>query len=439
MRDRKRGPDATRALDGSNALAPGRRSLTDGLVQRKAEPGAAPTDGVRERVEVTTGADLSGVRVHDDAAAAVASSALGAKAFTRGNDVYFGAGQHAPGSVDGDRLLAHELVHTVQQRGGATTQTKLEVSQPGDAAELEADRVAEVALAGTGRATVSEVAPMIQREPAAAPARGDAATDAQAAPLEAEIRRKLDVIVAEVLRIRGRVNQASRSPGGTIKFPARNEEVPLATVVAGIVDHHNQRVDEAMTDYGAGVAAADYHLAGPAVAAALAAPQDYGAEDWNAWAGGQSGQWKDDKGNKYELDEVWQRSEDLSVALPSVDKARELRGVWQSAQWFHHASHALEKVGFNLTLHADGVAIVLGFDPKSDEASAAGPMDLAKPANIEKGAHAGYPFQPRPDQRCIAWVTGSEAFCESLITLPDGRRIKLSGGMWGAGRWQYDG
>jgi hypothetical protein len=43
---------------------------------------------------------------------------LGAQAFTHGADVYMGAGKYAPGSSDGQRLLAHELTHVVQQGAG---------------------------------------------------------------------------------------------------------------------------------------------------------------------------------------------------------------------------------------------------------------------------------------------------------------------------------
>ena len=40
---------------------------------------------------------------------------MGARAFTVGKDVHFGASEFAPGSKEGDRLLAHELTHTIQQ------------------------------------------------------------------------------------------------------------------------------------------------------------------------------------------------------------------------------------------------------------------------------------------------------------------------------------
>ncbi|MFL6211744.1 MAG: DUF4157 domain-containing protein [Pyrinomonadaceae bacterium] len=59
--------------------------------------------------------DFSRVRVHTDARAAESARAVNALAYAVGNDVVFGAGQYAPGTSAGRRLLAHELAHTLQQ------------------------------------------------------------------------------------------------------------------------------------------------------------------------------------------------------------------------------------------------------------------------------------------------------------------------------------
>jgi len=80
---------------------------------------------VRQRMEGGLGRDLSGVRIHDGAGAARAARSVGARAFTVGNDVFFGASQYRPETPGGTRLLAHELVHTQQQKGlGNMAQTK---------------------------------------------------------------------------------------------------------------------------------------------------------------------------------------------------------------------------------------------------------------------------------------------------------------------------
>ncbi len=63
------------------------------------------------------GQDFSGVRVHDGAAAAESARAVSAQAYTVGQDIVFGSGRYAPHSHSGRHLLAHELAHTVQQRG----------------------------------------------------------------------------------------------------------------------------------------------------------------------------------------------------------------------------------------------------------------------------------------------------------------------------------
>src|SRR5829696_1432992 len=66
--------------------------------------------------------DFSQVRVHADAKAAESASAVKALAYTVGRDVVFGAGRYAPGTTEGDRLLAHELTHVAQQSGGHEVQ-----------------------------------------------------------------------------------------------------------------------------------------------------------------------------------------------------------------------------------------------------------------------------------------------------------------------------
>jgi hypothetical protein len=67
-------------------------------------------------MEPRFGHDFSEVRVHTDASAARSAEAVNALAYTVGQNVVFGAGRYAPLTVAGRRLLAHELMHTVQQR-----------------------------------------------------------------------------------------------------------------------------------------------------------------------------------------------------------------------------------------------------------------------------------------------------------------------------------
>lgn len=68
---------------------------------------------LRSEMEQGFAADFSAVRLHDDVPAKAASTALAARAFTLGADIYLGAGE----SPDNRHLLAHELTHVVQQTG----------------------------------------------------------------------------------------------------------------------------------------------------------------------------------------------------------------------------------------------------------------------------------------------------------------------------------
>ncbi|MBX3001191.1 MAG: DUF4157 domain-containing protein [Caldilineaceae bacterium] len=84
--------------------------------------GGQPLDeGVRTSMEQGFGADFSGVRVHTGSQADALNRSLNAKAFTVGNDVFFGKGHYNPSSSGGQQLIAHELTHTVQQ-GAASVQ-----------------------------------------------------------------------------------------------------------------------------------------------------------------------------------------------------------------------------------------------------------------------------------------------------------------------------
>ncbi len=71
--------------------------------------------------ESRMGRDFSDVRIHSGPDAAAAAKSIGAKAYTQGTDVVFGAGHYAPDSPTGRTLLAHELAHVAQQ--GAADQT----------------------------------------------------------------------------------------------------------------------------------------------------------------------------------------------------------------------------------------------------------------------------------------------------------------------------
>jgi hypothetical protein len=196
---RHHGGDTTSASHaGAGARSPGKHTLTEalypggsgpsagavgsGVIQRQALDGggvapsadaavasAASSSGsalpgdVRAGFESSLGADLSDVRVHTGAESQTAAASVGARAYALGQDIHFAEGSYDPSSDAGKHLLAHEVAHTVQQSGGVQRrQNKLDISSPGDAQEVEADRAADAmvrgqpaqisnALAGLGR------------------------------------------------------------------------------------------------------------------------------------------------------------------------------------------------------------------------------------------------------------------------------------------------
>jgi len=88
---------------------------------REREADAIAASALAGGAVVPPGLDISTVRIHTGEAASHAAEAVGANAFAIGDDVVLGAG-YRPGTLRGDRLLAHELAHVLQQRmrGGPT-------------------------------------------------------------------------------------------------------------------------------------------------------------------------------------------------------------------------------------------------------------------------------------------------------------------------------
>lgn len=78
-------------------------------------PGQRLDAAARAFMEPRFGQDFSEVRIHTDSLAAQSARDLGAVAFTTGRDIVFGAGEFAPETSRGRRLLAHELTHVLQQ------------------------------------------------------------------------------------------------------------------------------------------------------------------------------------------------------------------------------------------------------------------------------------------------------------------------------------
>lgn len=99
--------------------------------------------------------DFSNVRVHVGARAAESAAAVNASAYTVGRNIVFGARRYAPGTSAGQRLLAHELTHVVQQSGTANNSGAVNtISDSKDTTELEADTKASEIINGPPAARI---------------------------------------------------------------------------------------------------------------------------------------------------------------------------------------------------------------------------------------------------------------------------------------------
>lgn len=125
-------------------------SFTDSVSPRSTGAPLAPS--VESRMVARFGRTFSSVRVHADAEAAQLADGLGARAYAVGSSIVFGRGQYDPGSPDGQRLIAHELTHVVQQQGRPATPQSSGClpSSAADPAEHEAERVADAVTRGNG-------------------------------------------------------------------------------------------------------------------------------------------------------------------------------------------------------------------------------------------------------------------------------------------------
>jgi len=154
--------------------------------------GGSPLDaGTRSTMESAFGTSFEGVRVHTDERASKSAESVGANAYTVGSDVVFRSGQFNPATPTGQRTLAHELAHVVQQSQGPVDGTAaaggIKVSDPSDRFERAAERTADDVMASVqttrsaSPAAAVASAPVAQLEPED---EEDAGVQRQAAPEE---------------------------------------------------------------------------------------------------------------------------------------------------------------------------------------------------------------------------------------------------------------
>ena len=113
------------------------------VLQSSGQPLDAAT---RAFMEPRFGHDFSNVRVHTDGRAGESARAVNALAYTVGRNVVFGMGQHQQGTMEGKKLLAHELTHVVQQ--GLSESVPVGISSSHTPHEREASSAASTILEG---------------------------------------------------------------------------------------------------------------------------------------------------------------------------------------------------------------------------------------------------------------------------------------------------
>ena len=110
-------------------------------------------------MESAFGQSFEDVRIHTDDRASKSAESVGANAYTVGSDVVFKSGQYDPASSGGQRTLAHELSHVVQQSRGPVDGTEapggIRVSDPSDRFERAADQTADTVMASMSSASSS--------------------------------------------------------------------------------------------------------------------------------------------------------------------------------------------------------------------------------------------------------------------------------------------
>jgi len=138
----------------ANNSAPLMTSTVESQIGSMRSGGKPLSPQTRSFFEPRFGRDFSAVRVHSDASAAATAESVNALAYTHGQHIVFGAGQYQPDTSGGQKLLAHELTHVVQQGATRSTpvvqrQSRLSDAPPGLSARCTLVADARPAAGGT--------------------------------------------------------------------------------------------------------------------------------------------------------------------------------------------------------------------------------------------------------------------------------------------------
>jgi hypothetical protein len=151
--------------------------------------GTALDPGTRSAMESKFGQGFGDVRLHTDQRASASAESVGANAYTVGSDIVFRSGHFDPSSATGQRTIAHELTHVVQQRSGPVDGSDapggIRLSDPGDRFERAAEENADHVMSGDAPSPASlESAPSLQRQPDDAEESDDAVAPVQRESME---------------------------------------------------------------------------------------------------------------------------------------------------------------------------------------------------------------------------------------------------------------
>jgi hypothetical protein len=192
-----------------------------------ASPGRPLEPALQHDMEQRFGHDFSRVRVHSGAAAEQSAQDVNAHAYTVGHDVVFGADRFAPGTRQGRRLIAHELTHVVQQRGGG--------APPGPAQERDAEAASRAMEMGAR----PQVRTRSQVGLAAQPNRGFAGGEL----LEPVDPENAGLKIVTVSKIEAKVARILEAPG--FKVAEGREDFNASPAVAKARLYHSHFRDDA--------------------------------------------------------------------------------------------------------------------------------------------------------------------------------------------------
>lgn len=154
----------TASISGAGKSSSVDPALRDNL-QTSAAEGQPLDSNIRRQFEDRFQHSFADVRVISSRNSAQIADRLNARALTVGRNIWFANGEYRPNTISGQRLLAHELVHTIQQgnRGGGI-QKDMRIGQRSDPAEVEATAVADAAMKGKTIPSIRQSSQALSRD-----------------------------------------------------------------------------------------------------------------------------------------------------------------------------------------------------------------------------------------------------------------------------------